>query len=350
MQDSPCGALSSRRRLCTMIKGETAQEILEIEFDPKDVRDPNTPVRIAVTRERIRPETIEVRRSADDGIVPHRLSSEFEYGDGGSVYFVVSDPAQARYRISFRLGVRGPSALPAYYPPIGVGDPLHHDLGVSLPVPVFSSTHVSDFGDRDESGAPIPHLTDPIWWSSYYGWPHNVVFHRRGVGVVDWNGNGLPDLVAVDGEGFYCLYERYRKGDGSLGLRKATRFVYDSGDPVTHDSLPREVSGVDGTVVCDWGRRGVWDIMVGTCYTVFLIRNLGSNAEPRFAAPERLRLWGEEIRHSRHGLDGCVVDWDRDGRLGWLAGCEAGMYLLFRRSALDAAAPPRYRVSSVTGG
>ena len=44
---------------------------------------------------------------------------------------------------------------------------------------------------------------------------------------------------------------------------------------------------------------------------------------------------------------GNAIDWDGNGRLSWLAGPEAGMFLLFRRAALDAAAPPGYKITKV---
>ncbi len=178
----------------------------------------------------------------------------------------------------------------------------------------------------------------PVQADEAFGW-------RQKPSVVDWNGNRLLDLVAVDGEGFYCLYERFRdENDSILKLRKARRFRYEDGEPVTHDSIPREVSGTDGMVVCDWWSRGVWDILVATCYAVFLLKNVTDNTNPIFARPVALRLWGEVIRHSRHGLTGHAVDWDGDGRLSWLAGSESGMYFLFRRSALDADAPPEVKI------
>ena len=171
-----------------------------------------------------------------------------------------------------------------------------------------------------------------------FGW-------RTKAAVLDWGGDGLADLVAVDGEGHYARFERYREGpDSKLRLRKAMRFCYDDGGPVTHDSIPRETTGTDSITVCDWQGRGVWDLLVGTCYAVFYLENRGTNDTPCFARPVRLKLWGEEIRHSRHGLDGGPVDWDGDGQLSWLAGSESGMFLLFRRAALDADGPPAVAV------
>ncbi len=53
---------------------------------------------------------------------------------------------------------------------------------------------------------------------------------------------------------------------------------YEDGKTVTHESIPREVRGMDGITVCDWRNWGVWDILVGTCYAVFYLENLGTNS------------------------------------------------------------------------
>jgi hypothetical protein len=170
---------------------------------------------------------------------------------------------------------------------------------------------------------------------------------RQKPSVVDWNGNGLADMVAVDGEGYFALYERYRDESGNPRLKKALRFAYDDGDPVSHDTIPRRTSGTNKLVVCDWRGVGAWDILVGTCWSVLHLANVGSNSDPVFARPEPLKLWGEEIHHSRHGLAGHAVDWDGDGRLSWLAGSEFGTFLLFRRAALDGDREPEVWVEEV---
>ena len=184
----------------------------------------------------------------------------------------------------------------------------------------------------------------PTGLGHYPDIPDEAFWWRQKVSVVDWNGDGLPDLVASDGGGSYCLYERSRNEKGELRLRKQAPFLYEDGEPVTRESIPTEVFGVDGIVVCDWRNSGVWDILVGTCYTVFYLENRGTNEEPAFARPKRLRLWGQELRSSRHGLLGNAVDWDGDGQLSWVSASENGFFYLFRRAALEAAEPPRVTV------
>lgn len=216
--------------------------------------------------------------------------------------------------------------------------------------PVFGSRRqieVDGFEDSPEKRERSRKLSAQDGPNSPYPYQEKEAFFwRQKVAVIDWNGDGLADLVAVDGAGHYCLYERYRS-QGELRLRKSRRFTYVDGSPVTHDSLPRETSGTDALCVCDWNSSGRLDILVGTCYAVFYLENVGSNEEPAFAPPVRLKLWGKEIRHSRHGLNGHAVDWDGDGRLSWLAGSESGMFFLFRRAALDADTPPNVRIVGV---
>jgi hypothetical protein len=214
--------------------------------------------------------------------------------------------------------------------------------------PVFGSRQQIEVDGYEDSPGKRQKSHELSMGESAYPFQEDEAFWwRQKVAVVDWNSNGLPDLVAVDGEGYFALYERYRDARGELRLRKSRRFVYEDGEYVTHDTIPRRTSGTNKLVVCDWRGVGKWDILNGTCWSVLHLANVGTNDEPMFARPKPLKLWGEPIHHSRHGLAGHAVDWDGDGRLSWLAGSEFGTFLLFRRSALDASSPPSVRVIDV---
>jgi len=164
---------------------------------------------------------------------------------------------------------------------------------------------------------------------------------RQRVAVVDWDGDGLPDLVAFNGIRHLWLYKRYRDPEtGELKLKKGKELCYTSGDPITYYSLHRKVAGTDLIEVCDWDGDGNWDVLIGTCYNIFYLHNEGTNDESRFAPPVKMKLYGEVIDHSRHGLGIAAVDWDGNGHLDLFCGTESRMYILFRHAALEADAPP----------
>jgi len=170
--------------------------------------------------------------------------------------------------------------------------------------------------------------------------------------VVDWTGNGLMDLVALDSEGYIALYERYRDGD-ELKLKGPVRLRFEdaSGVKLTGALKP---GGSDGRgriklAVTDWDGDGDWDILVGTnrevtyqptylvgVSTVVWLENVGSNAQPVFAQPRYiLSRDGEPVEFGWHTAAPEVVDWGLEGRKDLLVGCEGGLVFYFRQEHFE---------------
>ena len=68
--------------------------------------------------------------------------------------------------------------------------------------------------------------------------------------------------------------------------------------------------------------------------SLLFLRNVGTKRKPVFARPEAIKLWGEAIRYSAHGLQPSFVDWEGDGSLDFVGCSESGFFVLFRRAAL----------------
>ncbi len=151
--------------------------------------------------------------------------------------------------------------------------------------------------------------------------------------IVDWDGDGLKDLVTADKDGRVCLYKRYR-GKDNLDLSDAQPFSGEDGKPLD----------VKNITVCDWDGDGDWDILgqVGAFGKggPTLFENTGTTAEPRFKAHARLKCWGKEITLSAHEHSFAAVDWYGTGKLDLVCGAECGWFYFFGRPALDAPAPP----------
>ncbi len=159
---------------------------------------------------------------------------------------------------------------------------------------------------------------------------------------IDWDSDGRYELVAFDFEGRLCLYSL--KGDprsNPLTLLPGVPLKMADGGDFDYDTVYKFVGRQWGVqqAVCDWEERGTWDIIIGTREMLILFRNLGSNDEPAYAPGERLKLWGQPIKHSIHSLRPCPVDWDGTGRMDLLVGSESGWFHLFRRPALDGMRP-----------
>lgn len=176
-------------------------------------------------------------------------------------------------------------------------------------------------GDRTVPNHPYPLEEDiPFFW-------------RSRPAVADYTGDGLEDIIALNGMKDLVLYERYRSPEGSLGLGNGAPLFYDDGGPVQKPRFfkLREV---------DWDEDGLMDIVAtqnlfsADQRSLLFLRNVGTKRKPVFARPEAIKLWGEAIRYSAHGLQPSFVDWEGDGSLDFVGCSESGFFVLFRRAAL----------------
>ncbi len=116
--------------------------------------------------------------------------------------------------------------------------------------------------------------------------------------MIDWNGDGLMDLVMSDSAGYLALYPRTRAADGSLALLPAQRAfwsegasVFDrDGRPLNKESgLLRLTDGVYGRggrrtfCIADWDGDGRPDLLLNSNPNVNFFRNLGQNAAGQWA-------------------------------------------------------------------
>jgi dienelactone hydrolase len=184
------------------------------------------------------------------------------------------------------------------------------------------------------------------------GGPRRVVledgssdFATHSVGLADFTGNGLLDMIAMRNDGQLCLYKRYRSPRGRQ-IAHGEPLRREDGGVMSWQYLWEmpETSGDDFFCPCDWTGDGRLDLIIGSAYAMFFYENVGSNEEPVFREPVKLNRWGEEIRHSRHNLKPCAVDWDNLGRTDLLVGGESGWFYLFRQPSLRDERP-RVRVA-----
>ncbi|MCX6941155.1 MAG: VCBS repeat-containing protein [Verrucomicrobia bacterium] len=116
--------------------------------------------------------------------------------------------------------------------------------------------------------------------------------------MIDWNGDGLMDLVMSDGDGYLALYERKRAAAGSLTLSPPQRVFWSegassfdsNGKPTNSTSgLLRLNDGVYGRggrrtfCTVDWDGDGKIDILMNSSPNVNFFRNLGKNAAGQWA-------------------------------------------------------------------
>lgn len=185
-------------------------------------------------------------------------------------------------------------------------------------------------------GATAPH---PAWnWWKPQG-RELVSQWRTTPQMVDWNGDGLMDLVMSDHEGYLALFERKRAADGTLALAAAQRVFWSEGASVFNSNgLPQnKESGLlrlnDGVFgrggrrtfcTVDWDGDGKLDFLMNSAPNVNFFRGLGKNAAGQWA----FRDEGPVSTHvlAGHATKPTVADWNRDGIPELLIGAEDGFF------------------------
>ena len=157
--------------------------------------------------------------------------------------------------------------------------------------------------------------------------------------VVDWNHDGLADLVMVDHEGYLALFERKRSADGQLVLLPGQRVFWGEGvswygqhgEPLNHVSGPLQMNGtaVGGSgrrTYCfvDWDGDGILDLMVNSIPNINFFRGLGRDD----AGHWRYRDEGpvDPLVLAGHSTAPTVVHWADSKRGDLLFGAEDGFF------------------------
>jgi len=200
---------------------------------------------------------------------------------------------------------------------------------------------------RLETGRPVevawPGATPkPAWtWWSPQG-RELVTQWRTTPAVVDWNQDGLLDLVMLDQEGYLALFERRRSATGSLELLPPQRVFWGEGVSA-YDGSGRPRNAVSGLLrmneraaggsgrrtFCfhDWDGDGVLDLLVNSDTNVNVLRGLGRDAEGRW----RFRDAGPVHHHrlAAHSTTPTIARWSPKGEPHLLIGAEDGfIYVL----------------------
>jgi len=147
--------------------------------------------------------------------------------------------------------------------------------------------------------------------------------------IMDFNGDGHPDLVMLDHEGYLAVYLRYVDGAGHLRLGPPERrFVYPDGTPVLLNGLPGSHSGRLKITFVDWDGDGDRDLVFSSKPAVDWMRNEGMKNGKMI-----LRYMGRVVSRTLMGhTDGpTVADWNHDGIPDLVVGTETGVLYYWPR-------------------
>ncbi len=164
--------------------------------------------------------------------------------------------------------------------------------------------------------------------------------------AVDWNGDGLTDLVTLDAEGFLVLFERRKENDQRLSLQPPRRVFWAEGPSVfdSHGKPKHDVSGLlrlnDATMsepgrsgrrtfcFMDWDGDGIRDLVVNSQPNVSWYRGLGRTAAGEWS----FRYEGPMAQPvlAGHSTTPAAVDWNRDGVQDVVIAAEDGFFYLLK--------------------
>ncbi|WP_435022452.1 FG-GAP repeat domain-containing protein [Tundrisphaera sp. TA3] len=140
--------------------------------------------------------------------------------------------------------------------------------------------------------------------------------------AVDWNADGLADLVMLDHEGYLAFFERTRR-DGALVLLPPRRvFDDEAGQPLRLNPGAAGKSGRRKLCIVDWDGDGKLDILLNAA-NARLLRQVDS-ADGRWRFRDAGLL--SETNIEGHDVSPTVVDFDGDGIPDFLGGAEDGRF------------------------
>ena len=147
--------------------------------------------------------------------------------------------------------------------------------------------------------------------------------------AVDWNQDGLVDLMMLDHEGYLSLFPRARSG-GRLVLSPPERvFVDEAGAPMRLNAGRAGKSGRRKLCVVDWDGDGRRDLLLNAA-NARLMRQTG-HGDGLWTFRDMGLLSDQDIEG--HDVSPTVVDFNADGLPDFLGGAEDGRFYYLRNPA-----------------
>lgn len=146
--------------------------------------------------------------------------------------------------------------------------------------------------------------------------------------AVDWNRDGLTDLVMLDTEGYLAFFERAKRAGKLVLLPPKRIFCDEKGQPLRLNAGTAGKSGRRKLCVVDWDGDGKLDLLLNGENANFL-RQVNAR-DGKFYFKDMGKLADKNV--ASHDVSPTVVDWNGDGIPDLLAGAEDG-HLYYLRNA-----------------
>ena len=179
------------------------------------------------------------------------------------------------------------------------------------------------------------------WWTPAKG--TLVTQWRTSPAVIDWNNDGVSDIVMLDCEGYLSLYEGIPKSGKRLRFKPGRRVFYGTNCSLYSNSkrvldatpgplrLNNEVAGRSGRrklCLVDWDNDGRTDLIVDSQNASWFRNVKTENGNTWFEYMGNI----SNILLEGHTTCPTPVDWDGDGRYDLLLGAEDGHLYFFKNN------------------
>jgi len=174
-----------------------------------------------------------------------------------------------------------------------------------------------------------PPKPDWVWWEPR---GKNLLTQWRTTPkAVDWDRDGLHDLVTLNHQGYLALYRRARREGRLVVLPPERIFVEPRGRFFNMAGGRAGSSGRRKVELVDWDGDGDLDLITDSNDGPVWYENTGSQQKPVMQA--RGRLLKTPLRG--HSPTANAADWNGDGKLDLIVGGEDGFFYYFERTFID---------------
>jgi hypothetical protein len=137
---------------------------------------------------------------------------------------------------------------------------------------------------------------------------------QNGVRAADWDGDGRPDLLAGDSDGYVRLFRNLGPPSRPVFAEPVRLTADGAAIKVWGEETEGRAAGYARVDVADWDGDGRDDLFVADARGwLWLFRNEGTRGAPRLARGRRVAAAGVPIDGTSRGSV-LVTDWDGDGR------------------------------------
>lgn len=142
--------------------------------------------------------------------------------------------------------------------------------------------------------------------------------------AVDWDGDGLTDLVMLDHEGYLAFYQRAKRAGQLVLLPPQRVFCDEKGNPLRLNANSGGRSGRRKLCVVDWDGDGKLDLLLNSRNANFL-RQV-AHRDGKWFFKDTGPLVKQNIEG--HDVSPTTVNWRHDGIPDFLGGAEDGRFYL----------------------